>query len=192
MNELQHDNYYYKVLNSTTVIFTYFTIADVATQWSRVVTRPVVSCRSRRHATVVTLVTVSTAVAGRRRRLARLVVSAPSGRRRTAAAALLVPKTYDLLQSDVTATFWHGLWQVPGRARTRYARPVSSRRLAATTTTATTTTSFTFLWYRPPPPPAQMSFHVFMLQRCRRPKGLVVFFSFRSFFFINHKRVLRS
>jgi len=26
--------------------------------------------------------------------------------------ALLVPKTYDLWQSDVTATFWHGLWQL--------------------------------------------------------------------------------
>lgn len=49
----------------------------------------------------------------------------------------LVPKTYDLWQSDVTATFWHGLWQL-GRNNNNNTR-LSCHRTA-------------FLWYRPPPP----------------------------------------
>jgi len=38
--------------------------------------------------------------------------------------ALLVPKTYDLCQSDVTATFWHGLWQLCNNNNNNKCSPV--------------------------------------------------------------------
>lgn len=103
-------------------------------------------------------------IGNRRRRL----FSPAAQRDRGASSAPLVPKTYDLWQSDVTATFWHGLWQVRARSTTR---PQLLRSDTA------------FLWYRSQPPSHSTARSLFA-------EGILLFLSL--FFFhstFDHKRV---